>query len=156
MESQPRQRLEPAQILAAFLGLMLVSSSLEAIWYLGIAQEVYLQRIGGLMNAQFDVFVAFLFYLLYSLGAMIFAVRPALLAGSRRHAVQMGGLYGFFCFSAHNLTDLADVKGFSWEITIIDMAWGTFMTACACALAYTLGRCMGKAAPMKASTPEAR
>ncbi len=146
MESKSSKTLETQQLVGAFLALLAASSSLEAIWYLGIAQDVYFSRIGRLMNTEFDLTVAVFFYLIYSLGALIFVVRPAMLARSCKQAARMGALYGFFCFSAHNLTDLADMKGFSLEITIIDMIWGTIMTAAACTLAYFLGRCLGKSA----------
>jgi uncharacterized membrane protein len=137
----------------SFVVLFAVSSSLEAIWYLGVAQELYQRSIGALMNAQFDVFVAALFYLFYSLGAVVFSVRPALLAGSALHALRTGAMYGFFCFAAHNLTDLADVKGFSALITAIDIAWGTFMTAIASVFAYGVAQRMAKpaAAPVSAA-----
>lgn len=109
---------------------------MEALWYLGIARDEYSAQIGTLMNAQFDVFVAVLFYLCYSLGAIVFSLRPALAAGSWRSALVGGALYGFFCYSAHNLTDLADVKGYSARIAALDIAWGTCMTAVACGLSY--------------------
>ncbi len=142
MNADSARQPEMTQLVVAFLGLVVATSSLEGIWYLGIAEGLYQSKIGLLMNLQFDVFVAVLFYLFYSLGAIIFALFPALQAGSWRRAVRGGALYGFFCFSAHNLTDLADVKGFSWEITVIDIAWGTGMTAVACLLAYRLARCV--------------
>ncbi|SPE34536.1 Integral membrane protein [Burkholderiales bacterium] len=138
METGKPKMVEFAQLAIAFVALVVTTSSMEAVWYLGLAKDTYATQIGPLMNAQFDVFVAALFYLCYSLGATIFAVRPALLARSWRHAAGFGALYGFFCFSAHNLTDLADVKGYTAQIALIDMCWGTCMTALACLLSYAI------------------
>jgi len=140
------------QLLAAFATLAVAASAMEAIWYLAVAEGFYQERIGALMNVQFDVFVAFLFYFFYALGAIIFAVGPALQAGSLRLALRNGAMYGFFCFSAHNLTDLADVKGYSAQVAAIDMAWGTCMTAVACVLSYLLGHSL---AVPGATTPTA-
>lgn len=139
------------QLVMAYLGLVVVTSSLEGIWYLGIAADLYNAKIGPLMNVQFDVPIAVLFYLFYALGAMIFALRPALRLRSLRHAVGCGALYGFFCFAAHNLTDLADVKGFSWEIALVDIAWGTAMTAVSSLLAFRLARCVARREALGAS-----
>ena len=138
LEASKPKLPEPLQLAIGFAALVVTTSSMEAIWYLGLAQQLYAAQIGAIMNVQFDVFVAALFYLVYSLGAIVFAVRPALTAASWRRALLWGGYYGFFCFSAHNLTDLADVKGYSWQITVIDIAWGTFMSAAACLLSYSL------------------
>jgi uncharacterized membrane protein len=144
MEIRTTRSADLPPLLVAFLTLAIAASSMEAIWYLNIAESLYFERIGTLMNTQFDLFVAILFYVVYSTGAVIFAVRPALQTRSWKTAVRAGALYGFFCFSAHNLTDLADMKGFSAQIAIIDMAWGTFMTATACCLSFLLARQMRK------------
>jgi len=129
-----------AQLAVTYVALVVTTSSMEAVWYLGLAKDTYAAQIGSLMNAQFDVFVAALFYLCYSLGANVFSVRPALLARSWSQAAGLGALYGFFCFSAHNLTDLAYVKGYTAQIALIDICWGTGMTSVACLLSYLLGR----------------
>jgi uncharacterized membrane protein len=129
-----------AQLAAAFVALVVTTSSMEAAWYLRLAEDTYAAQIGPLMKPQFDVFVAALFYLCYSLGATVFSVRPALLARSWSQAAGLGALYGFSCFSAHNLTDLADVKGYTSQIALIDICWGTCMTSLACVLSYLLGR----------------
>jgi len=137
-------RVDTRQLVVAFLGLVVATSSLEGIWYLSIAEGLYNAQIGALMKVPFDVPVAVLFYLIYALGAVIFALRPALERRSLRHAVGAGAMYGFFCFCAHNLTDLADVKGFSWQIALVDIAWGTGMSAVASLLAYRLARSAGR------------
>jgi len=137
-------RVDTRQLVVAFLGLVVATSSLEGIWYLGVADRLYDAQIGTLMKVPFDVPVAVLFYLVYALGALIFALRPALEQRSLRHAISAGAMYGFFCFSAHNLTDLADVKGFSWVIALVDIAWGTGMSAIASLLAYRLARSAGR------------
>ena len=113
---------------------------MEGIWYLGLAGDIYQRQIGALLNVEFDVPVAVLFYLVFALGALVFALRPAFESGSWTLALRNGALYGFFCFSAHNLTDLADVRGFSTQIAVIDIAWGTFMSALASTLSYLAAR----------------
>ena len=148
MQSRPPPHPATLPLIIGYLGLVVTSSSLEGIWYLGIAANMYEAKIGPLMNVQFDVSIAVLFYLVYSLGALIFALRPALHAGRWQVAARGGALYGFFCFSAHNLTDLADVKGFSWEIALIDIAWGTAMTTVACLLAFRLACCLRRDPPL--------
>jgi uncharacterized membrane protein len=134
-----------AQLCIAYATMVVASSSLEAIWYLGIAEDIYQQQIGSLLNAQFDLPTAVLFYLVYALGALVFAVRPALQAGSWTKALRAGAMYGFFCFSAHNLTDLADVRGFTARIAGIDIAWGVSMSATAATLSCLAARRLARA-----------
>lgn len=128
------------QAIVAYVTMVAASSSLEGIWYLGLADRYYQQQIGALLNGQFDALAAALFYLVYALGAFVFALQPAFRAHSWKLALRAGAMYGFFCFCAHNLTDLADVRGYTAPIAAIDIAWGTFMSAVASTLAYVAAR----------------
>jgi uncharacterized membrane protein len=139
MTPNARTRVEFARLAAAYVSMVIASSSMEGIWYLGIASDLYEKEIGSLMNVQFDVLVAAIFYLVYALGAIVFSVRPALESRSLATALQRGAMLGFFCFSAHDLTDLADIHGYTWKIALIDISWGIFMTATACSIAYFAG-----------------
>jgi uncharacterized membrane protein len=137
--------LKPAlsQLVVACVVLAICASSMEALWYLVVARELYFETIGALMREQFDVFVAFLFYVFYALGATVLALQPALRARSWRAAMLGGAAYGFSCFAAHDLTDLADLKGYSTLIAVVDIAWGTFMTTTASLLAFLAARRVG-------------
>jgi len=142
--TEPCARRAPrgVQIFVAYAVLVAASSALEGIWYLDLAEPYYTRQIGALLNPEFDALVAALFYLIYGAGAYFFALRPALREGSWRLALGASAGYGFFCFCAHNLTDLADVRGYTAPIATLDIAWGTFMTTVAGALAYLAARRM--------------
>ena len=40
-----------------------------------------------------------------------------------------GALFGFFCYATFDLTSLALLKHWSWPVAIVDVAWGSFVTA---------------------------
>lgn len=139
-QSSAPQRIRPLQWALAYVTLVAASSSLEGIWYLGVAEGIYQRQIGALLNPEFDAGVAALFYLVYALGALVFALRPALQSRSLGRALGLGALYGGFCFCAHNLTDLADVRGYTASIAALDIAWGIFMSTVASGLAFVAAR----------------
>ncbi|RYZ75642.1 MAG: DUF2177 family protein, partial [Proteobacteria bacterium] len=58
-----------------------------------------------------------------------FAVRPALESGDWKTAALNGALFGFFAYATYDLTNLATLKVWSLKISLIDMAWGSFITA---------------------------
>jgi uncharacterized membrane protein len=60
--------------LSFLIGLLVI----DLIWLLGIAKGLYRSEMGSLMTANPNLVAALGFYLLYSLGATIFAVYPAL------------------------------------------------------------------------------
>jgi uncharacterized membrane protein len=71
------------------------------------------------------------FYALYLVGVLIFAVRPALAAGSARQAVVFGALYGFFCYMTYDLTNLATLRDWPWLVALVDISWGMLLSAAA-------------------------
>jgi uncharacterized membrane protein len=72
--------------------------------------------------------VAALFYLLYPLGIVIFAVaaRPA---GAWQPTLLAGALFGFFAYATYDLTNLATLKGWPLGLSLIDVAWGSLVSA---------------------------
>lgn len=71
---------------------------------------------------------AFIFYLIYVIGVMVFAVYPSVSKDSLIHAVLMGALFGFFAYATYDLTNLATLKGWPLQVVIIDIIWGSLLT----------------------------
>ena len=40
-----------------------------------------------------------------------------------------GALFGFFCYATFELTSLSLLKHWTWAVVILDVSWGTFVTA---------------------------
>jgi uncharacterized membrane protein len=72
--------------------------------------------------------IAVVFYLIFVLGILIFAVRPALASGDWRTAALYGALFGFFSYATYDLTNFATMKVWTLRVTVLDIAWGTFLT----------------------------
>jgi len=79
------------------------------------------------------------FYLLYALGVSIFVIAPALSKQSWLYAVQYGALFGLFCYMTYDLTNLAVIRNFPTGLALIDIAWGSAVTAFAAGVAYWVG-----------------
>ena len=83
---------------------------------------------------------AFLFYLMYIVGIILFAVRPALMAQSFAKAAVWGALFGFFTYATYDLTNLATLKDWPLKIVVIDIAWGTLLCTLVASGSYLIGR----------------
>ena len=118
--------------LATYAATALAMLVLDALWLGLIAAPLYQQGIGHLMAPQPRLGVAALFYLLYPLGIVIFAVaaRPA---GAWRPTLLAGALFGFFAYATYDLTNLATLKGWPLGLSLIDMAWGTVVSTASAA-----------------------
>ena len=50
-------------------------------------------------------------------------------SGSTATALVKGALFGLFAYATYDLTNLATLKVWSLKISLMDMAWGTVLTA---------------------------
>jgi len=119
--------------LAAYAGTMIVMVGLDMLWLGVIAKPIYQNGIGHLMADQPNVQVAVLFYALYGLGLVVFAVLPAGPAPGWAKTVGMASLFGFFAYATYDLTNLATLKQWPIGLSVMDMAWGTCISAAAAA-----------------------
>lgn len=115
--------------LIAFCVSALVMGGLDYIWLTSAYEPLYKRALGSVLADKPNMKAAVAFYLIYLVGVLIFAVRPALETGDWRKAAVYGALFGFFAYSTYDLTNFATLKVWSLKVTLIDMAWGTFLTA---------------------------
>ena len=112
-------------------------------WLGWVARGLYAKEVGGLLLARPNIAAAVVFYLLYAAGTQIFCVHPALDAGSWQRAWRASALFGFFAYSTYDLTNLATLKGWSLQITIVDVLWGSALTAFSAAAGFAAAARIG-------------
>lgn len=125
--------------LAIYGSFLITFLVLDAIWLLGIAKNMYRSEMGALMAVEPRLWFGLAFYLLYALGVLIFVLSPAISKQSLTYALGFGALFGFFCYMTYDLTNVAVVQGFPMRLALIDIAWGTFVTAISAGAAYAIG-----------------
>ena len=42
-----------------------------------------------------------------------------------------GALFGFFTYATYDLSNLAPLRAWPWRLALVDIAWGTALTAAA-------------------------
>ena len=119
--------------LAAYAGTAIVMVALDMLWLGVVAKPMYQQGIGHLMAERPNVGVAALFYLLYALGVVIFAVTPQQGGSSWPVTLTMAALFGFFAYATYDLTNLATLRDWPLRLSLIDLAWGTVVSTAAAA-----------------------
>ena len=114
--------------LIAYLVCILVMGGLDFLWLSNTSGPLYHRDLGPLLADNPNMTVAVIFYLIFTLGILIFAVRPALASGDWRTAALYGALFGFFTYATYDLTNFATMKVWTLRVTVLDIAWGTFLT----------------------------
>ena len=127
----------------AFIGSGVAMAVLDAIWLTQVGPRLYRPAIGELLADKPDMRAAVAFYLIYVCGIVALAVSPALRDGSLMRATMMGAALGFVAYATYDLTNQATLKVWPLHVTLIDMAWGTVLTAAAAAAGYWLAARFG-------------
>lgn len=117
------------RILISYLLTAVVFFAVDMLWLGVIAKNIYQKYLGSFLTDQVNWVAAIIFYLLFIVGILIFAVYPAVNKGSVLTAVILGALFGFFTYATYDLTNLATLKGWPIQIVFIDIIWGSILTA---------------------------
>lgn len=131
----------PALALAQTYGLMTVTFfAIDLLWLGIVARPFYQANLGPLLRPDVRWGPAILFYLLFIAGILVFAVLPGVERASLWRAVALGAFFGFVAYATFDLTSLALVKGFPDIVAVVDMAWGTVLTATVAAAGFAAAR----------------
>lgn len=126
----------------AWLAGGLATAVLDVGWVGFIANGLYRAKLGHLMAEKAWLPAAGLFYVLYASGILYFAAGPALREGSLSQALGRGAALGLLVYGVYDLTNLAVLRDWGVAISLLDVAWGTLLTAIASAAAYAAGRAL--------------
>jgi len=122
--------------LAAYLAAVATMLLLDLLWLGWIARPLYLQGLGHLMAESPTWWAAALFYGVYGLGLLRFAIAsPAVPASARGigRAALSGAMFGFVAYATYALTNPATLQDWPVALAFIDIAWGTLASAAAAA-----------------------
>ncbi|HEY2710237.1 MAG TPA: DUF2177 family protein [Caulobacteraceae bacterium] len=131
----------------AYAGAGLVFAGLDAAWLTLTNAALYRPILGPLLADRVRLVPAVLFYALYLLGVVGFAAMPAVRAGRWQNAVKLGAAFGFVAYATYDLTNQATLRAWSTEITVLDLSWGTFVSACGAAAGYFAVKAAGLSLP---------
>ena len=121
------ERLNAAGFARAYVAVLIALAALDAVWLGVLTKDLYRREMGALMAESFRLGPAVLFYLLYPAALTHLALlhRPA----GAIEAMVRSAVLGLAAYGAYNLTNLAVVRGWPLELSLIDWAWGGVVSA---------------------------
>jgi uncharacterized membrane protein len=122
----------------AWIAAALVLLALDVVWLTQMVDRLYRPFIGAIMAPRPDMAAAVVFYLIYVTGVVVFAVVPALEKDSLLHAAVLGGFLGLLAYATYDLTNQATLSVWNLRITVVDLVWGTALTAITAAASYAV------------------
>ena len=130
--------------LITYLGMGVSFAALDAVYLTVTGDRVYRPTLDYALADKPAVGPAIAFYLVYILGALMLAVLPNRDAGLRKTALT-GAMLGAMAYATYDLTNQATLKVWATRITLIDITWGTVLTAIGASVGYLVWRWAAKA-----------
>lgn len=108
---------------------MLVFLALDIPWLNSMTPALYQAELGHLMADDPNFIAALLFYVMYIAGCLYLVVLPSV---SVKQAAIRGAVLGLIAYGTYDMTSLAVFKDWPVYVSVIDMVWGSFLTASVC------------------------
>lgn len=124
------------KLTATYISTTVAMVVIDLIWLGVIAKPMYQAGIGHLMAEKPNIVAAMCFYALFPFGLMIFAILPEPAEAGWLHTAVLAALFGFFTYATYDLTNLATLKNYPLQLALIDILWGSFVSA----VAATVGK----------------
>ena len=119
------------------LGVFLV---IDGLWLTLIAKNFYAKHLGYIMTDTPNLLAAGLFYLIYILTMVVLVISPALQKSSLSAAIFTGALFGLCAYATYDLTNMATLKDWPLIVTIVDLIWGTTLSATIAGLTFLISK----------------
>ncbi len=113
---------------------------IDLVWLGVVARGFYQKNLKFILSPNVNWTAAIIFYLMYIVGILIFAVVPGVAKDSLRHAALWGALFGFFTYATYDLTNLALLKDWPLNIVIVDILWGMVLCTIVATLSFYIAK----------------
>jgi uncharacterized membrane protein len=109
-----------------YLATLIVIIPIDFLFLGTIAKSFFTSQVGDMLG-DIRLAPAILFYLLFVAGILIFVSGPA--TATWQSTLLYGALFGLFCYGTFELTALSLLRHWTWPVVLVDVCWGTFVTA---------------------------
>lgn len=113
----------------AYFAAVIAFLVIDGIWLGVVAKSFYAEQLGSLLRSPFLPAPAIAFYLAYTAGLVFLAVRPFDANVSLSSVALYGAIVGFMAYGTYDMTNLATLKNWPVMVSLVDMVWGTVLSA---------------------------
>src|SRR5690554_3830182 len=130
--------MEFGTYLILYVMTVVVFFAIDIVWLGVISKKFYDKHLGELRSEKVNWTAGLIFYFIFIFGIVFFVIAPAVDASNIIIAITSGALFGFVSYATYDLTNLATLKNWPVTVTIVDLIWGTFLSASTSTIVYLL------------------
>src|SRR5690242_19435153 len=108
----------------AYFAALVPFGVIDAIWLSLMGPELYRPTLGDILLQDIRLGPAIVFYLIYPIGLVVFAILPSLRSGSILTAVALGMLFVALAYATYDLTNFATLRAWTLQLTVLDIFYG--------------------------------
>jgi uncharacterized membrane protein len=124
------------QFIKVYALTLVVFFLVDILWLGVLSKKLYKEYLGHLMAPEVNWPAAITFYMIFIAGLVFFVIIPAMEKGSLMYAIVVGAFFGLITYGTYDLTNQATLKDWPVLITVIDLAWGSFLNAATSGITY--------------------
>lgn len=130
--------MQISRILLTYAVSVPIFFAIDMIWLGVIAKGFYRKNLDPLLSPNVNWTAALIFYFLFLVGILVFALLPGMEKKSLGHTVMLAALFGFIAYATYDLTNLATLRDWPLMLSIVDMLWGAFLSSSTAAITYLI------------------
>lgn len=127
-----------ANTIVLYLIAFPIAFIVDLLWIGVVANRFYRESLGEMFAPSVNWVPAVIFYLIYIAGLVFFVISPAIAKHSFVYAVGAGAFLGLIAYATYDLTNLAVIRNWPLLMSVVDIAWGVFMTALTSGATYLI------------------
>lgn len=115
----------------AYFAALVPFGVIDAIWLSLMGPALYRPTLGDILLQDIRLGPAIVFYLIFPIGLVVFAILPGLRSGSILTAVALGMLFGALAYATYDLTNFATLRAWTLQLTVLDIVYGAIASGIA-------------------------
>jgi uncharacterized membrane protein len=119
---------------------LVVFGIIDAAWLNTIGKILYRPALADILLEDLRLAPAIVFYLVYPIGIVAFAVMPGLRANALPMTSCSAVLFGALAYGTYDLTNYATLRAWTLKIAVIDICYGALASGIAATLAALVAR----------------
>ena len=103
--------------------------AIDMLWIGVIAKNFYREKLSFIFTGDVRWVPAIIFYLIFIAGIIYFVIIPGFTHHNWKIVLMNGAFLGLLCYATYDLTNMSTIKQWPLIVTLVDIVWGTFLTA---------------------------
>lgn len=113
---------------------------IDMLWLGLIAKGFYREKLASFLSPTVNWPAAIIFYLLFIIGIIYFAVSPGRAKDSLTITAMYGALFGFFTYATYDLTNLAMLKNWPLSVVVVNILWGMVLCSIVASVSFLISK----------------